>query len=197
MIRSQGYPIFFILTAIAASLIGASPAKAQEVPSAQPRAPEPAISDTIEHAVPPPTDSRSLARLSLVMVANWNCSTWASMSNDTQAQSDHWQRGLEAGIGFVDGARAGRISGDDADRIVPVYVGLTLQGPSTEFVLGRLHQMITTEAHEKVSARDEHGNRLPPGAFPLAPEFWDMKAARFYRQGNCEALLATRPSPER
>jgi hypothetical protein len=166
----------------------------RDVGTAQAIVPGATNSDAAEHPEPASTGSRSLARLSLVMMANWNCGTWAEMSNDTQAQADHWQRGYEAGRGFVDGAKAGRISREDVNAIVPMNVLLTLQGPSTEFVLGRLHHMIASDAHDEVSARDENGNRLPTGASPLVPEFWDMKAARLYRQGNCEALLAERPA---
>ena len=132
---------------------------------------------------------QSPARESLVMMAHWDCATWAGMANDTEGRAEHhFLRGLESGRRFVEAARSGAISEDDWDSTVPVYVALSMQGPTSEFVLGRLFEVISGNAFDEVTKRDAYGRPLPPEDYINDRAVQAVVASRLMRQANCSVL---------
>lgn len=132
---------------------------------------------------------RSPARDSLVMMAHWDCATWAGIANDTEGRAEHhFQRGLESGRRFVEAARSGSISEEEWDSTVPVYVAMSMGGPTSDFVLGRLFEVISGYAFDQVTKRDAYGQALPLEDYVNDPAVQAVIASNLMRRANCSVL---------
>lgn len=122
------------------------------------------------------------------MMAHWQCATWAGMVDDESASEAHFFAGLESGRRFVEAARSGLIDQADWSATVPVGIALSMQGPSTDFVLGRLSEMITRAAFDEVVKRDADGHALPPEDYVHDEAVRAIVAGNLIRRSNCAVL---------
>jgi hypothetical protein len=100
----------------------------------------------------------------------------------------HHQSGISAGRRFVEAARAGRIPPEDVSATVPIFVALSLAGPSDEFVLGRLFEITSTDAYDAVVRRDENGSLRSPQDYVMDNELRAASAQNLIRTRNCALL---------
>jgi len=128
------------------------------------------------------------AKKAMLMQTHWQCATWASMHGDTAASERHFLAGLEAGNIFMDAAIAGTITAEEARANVSVMVGLTMQGPNKDFVLGRLFESIQGDAHGRITTRGVDGLPLAPQNYITEPDLVDTLARSQYGRANCGLL---------
>ena len=86
------------------------------------------------------SDAVDKARLARTVWSAFQCSTFAEMSGDKKEQARLFLVGLEAGRDFLEALKSGQISDDAMSKEVPVGVTLALQGPSPDFILGRIFE---------------------------------------------------------
>lgn len=125
---------------------------------------------------------------SVAMMAHWRCQVWSGMAADDDAAVTHYEHGLAAGRRFVEAARAGLIPPEDFDTTVPMTVSLTMDGPSDDFVLGRLFEMITQNAFDDIVTRDANGVPRSPPDYVTDGGLRAVIALNLIRQSNCSAL---------
>ena len=124
------------------------------------------------------------ARLARTMWAAFECATLAEMSGDGQEQARLFEVGLKAGRGFLEAVSKNEIPTVVA---VPVGVRLRLQGPSPDFILGRLYEAAADDAFDEI-VKMENGTPLEPSKWINDPALRKQKAANRYTQGNCLLL---------
>ena len=125
---------------------------------------------------------------SVLMTAHWRCQVWSGMAGEVGPERVHHESGISAGRRFVEAARAGRIPAEDIDLTVPMFVALSLAGPSDEFVLGRLYEITTTDAYEVVVRRDDNGNLRAPQDYVMDEGLRAALAQNLIRTRNCSLL---------
>ena len=118
----------------------------------------------------------------------FECSTYAELSNDTREQSRLFQVGYTAGKKFVDGVQLKTIP-NEVIQEAPVGLLLSLGGPSTDFMLGRIFSAATGDAFDAVVKEDDSGVQRAPAEW-LTDDKSDGKAkvARAkakYLRSNC------------
>jgi hypothetical protein len=131
---------------------------------------------------------RTLAAESLAMMAHWRCQVWSEMSRDDTSSLAHFEQGYTSGSRFVAAARAGQIEEVDFDETVPVYISMSLAGPSDDFVLGRLYEMTMTQAYDQIVRRGKDGALLNPSDYVMDLEVQAVLAEGLIRSSNCAAL---------
>jgi hypothetical protein len=125
---------------------------------------------------------------SVLMVAHWRCQVWSGMAGEEDRFLAHHDSGILAGRRFVEAVRAGGITPQDVDATVPIFVALSLEGPSDEFVLGRLYEITTTDAYDQVVRRDANGSLRAPQDYVMDNELRAALARVLIRTHNCSLL---------
>lgn len=131
---------------------------------------------------------RTPADESLAMMAHWRCQVWSGMIGDQESTLAHFNQGYASGSRFVAAARAGQIDQADFEATVPVYISLSMGGPSDDFVLGRLYEMTTQDAYDKIVTRGKDGVPLHPSDYVMDTEVQSVMAGELIRSSNCTAL---------
>jgi hypothetical protein len=116
------------------------------------------------------------ANFALKMWAAFMCATYAEnadaeLSASEAAQKRFFTLGYDTGRLFLEGINDGTISAAEVNR-APVYVVLLLQGPSIDFILGRMFEFASQNAYEKISKSGDTA----------------IVAATQYRQSNCALI---------
>jgi len=127
-------------------------------------------------------------RDSAAMLAHWKCANWAEMTGDTSEVERHFNAGLEVGRRFVQAARDGLISADQWNGEIPVGIAMTTNGPTNDFILGRLFALAGDEAYDDIAKRDEAGLPLSPQNYVTDSDIATLKAAHLSRLSNCSVL---------
>lgn len=109
----------------------------------------------------------------------FSCGAWASINNQTDDQERLFLFGYDSGTQFLDALRAEKIEQGDLNSEVPIGVNLVLQGPTSEFILGRIFDSAQTEALSDVYKTGESDN---------SEEMQKIIAGNKYRDGNCQLL---------
>ena len=122
------------------------------------------------------------------MMAHWRCATWAGMAGDQITGEEHFSEGLVSGRRFVDAAKSGEISDSDWNSMVPWGVAMTMAGPSTDFVLGRLFAFVSDDAFDQVAKRDPTGMPLSAEDYVLDNEIQAVLASNLMHRSNCSLL---------
>jgi len=125
------------------------------------------------------------AKKSFTMFAKWECSIWANMMGDTEASERLFLSGLEDANIFVNAAWDGKITPEQARTSVPFSVSLSMQGPNPDFVIGRLYEMISSTAHDKIVTQDRAGMPLAPADFVTDKELQRSLANGQFHSANC------------
>lgn len=134
------------------------------------------------------TQNPATAEDSFAMMAHWRCQVWSAMAGNNETAETHHERGLAAGRRFIEAARAGLIPPADFDSTVPVYVSLSMQGPSDDFVLGRLYEITTTDAYDQIATRDKEGRPLSPADYVTDKSLQSVMASERFLSSNCASL---------
>lgn len=128
------------------------------------------------------------AKKSVLMLSHWQCSTWASMHDDTASVERHFTAGLDAGKVFLDAVVAGTITQEESFQTVPWIVGLSMQGPSPDFILGRLFESIQTDAYGRITKTGADGLPLGPADYITDDALVSTLSQTQYNRSNCGLL---------
>lgn len=134
------------------------------------------------------SQERAPASESLAMMAHWQCQVWTGMAGDEGAAKTHYDRVYASGSRFVASARAGQIEPADFAATVPIYISLSLAGPSDDFVLGRLYEITTERAFDRVVKRDRNDVLRAPSDYLMDEELQAIVARELVGSSNCAAL---------
>ncbi len=124
-------------------------------------------------------DSSELALLSRTSWSAFECSALASKIGNTEQQQKLFLYGYETGISFIEALRDGRIEREDISRETPLIMMMLLQGPSPDFMLGRVFEAAMEAAFEGVYETNGNSND---------DEVQAMLAESKYQEQNCNLL---------
>lgn len=120
--------------------------------------------------------SRDFALMGRVAWSAFECSVLASLMKDPPEQKRLFFVGYEQGKAFLDALTSGSIQRQDVYEVVPWGVATQLEGPSAEFMLGRIY----------ASAEDEAMKEVARSADAEQPEEARRAVARVkYLKANC------------
>jgi hypothetical protein len=128
------------------------------------------------------------AKKSVEMLSNFQCFQWARMSGDMPSVERHFDAAMAAGRVFLTAAEAGTITPEEANTIVPMSVGMTMSGPSHDFILGRMFEFITSDAFDDIAKEDPSGMPRDIGDWITDAELLKGYAEMKYRASNCGLL---------
>lgn len=109
----------------------------------------------------------------------FECSAWASKVDDLKEAERLFMFGYEQGQKFLGALKAEKIKQEDISQEVPIGVTLLLQGPSEEFILGRIYETAQTEALDEVFKTGNEYN---------SEELQKSIAGNKFRDGNCQLI---------
>jgi hypothetical protein len=90
------------------------------------------------------------ALLGHIMWSAFECSAFAELAEDKNEQERLYLVGLNAGRTFLEAMKAGQISQQALNEAVPISVLQRLEGPSNEFVIGKIHAAATGFARDEI-----------------------------------------------
>lgn len=128
------------------------------------------------------------ARKSVEMLSHFQCFQYARMAGDDASVEGHFNSAMAAGRVFLAAAEAGTITTDEANSIVPMTVALTMSGPSHDFALGRLFEVITSDAFDDIVKEDPSGMPREISDWVIDADLRKSYAESKYRNANCGLL---------
>jgi hypothetical protein len=93
------------------------------------------------------------ALLGRIMWSAFQCSAFAELAENKNEQERLYLVGLNAGRTFLEAMKAGQISEQAVKAEVPINVLQRLEGPSNEFVIGKIHAAATGHAYDEIVKR--------------------------------------------
>ena len=93
------------------------------------------------------------ARLGRVMWSAFQCSAFAELAENKNEQERLYLVGLNAGRTFLEAMKAGQIPEQAVKAEVPINVLQRLEGPSNEFVIGKIHAAATGHAYDEIAKK--------------------------------------------
>ena len=90
------------------------------------------------------------ALLGHIMWSAFQCSAFAELSENKNEQERLYLVGLNAGRTFLEAMKAGQISEQAVKDYVPISVLQRLEGPSNEFVIGKIYAAATGHAYDEI-----------------------------------------------
>jgi hypothetical protein len=128
------------------------------------------------------------ARLGHHMFAAFQCATFAELSGDAEEHQRLFGLGITTGRTFLTAARNNEFSREEANQNVPLIVLMLLEGPSDDFILGRMFESAMRDAYDKVVIEREDGlGNLPNGEMRTGA-LRKIVAENRYRASNCELV---------
>lgn len=82
--------------------------------------------------------SKDYAVMGKKAYAAFECAALASFARDEDEQHRLFQLGYDEGKTFLEALRNGKIEAEDVNSTVPVGITLALEGPTADFILGRV-----------------------------------------------------------
>lgn len=111
--------------------------------------------------------------------AAFECSSLAAhLKNNTQ-QERLFLHGYEQGQAFISAVRAGKVERQEMRSVVPIGLVLLLEGPTPDFMLGRIYENAQDNA-----LKDVYG---PVGELP-SPEIQARRAESKFLKANCALI---------
>ena len=123
--------------------------------------------------------SKELASLGLTTWSAFECTSWASVMKDEKQTELLFELGLSSGRQFIESVRAGKVTREDISAEVPIGLVMLLQGPSTDFILGRIFESVQEYALKEVVKSKDGVNEKPVQA---------VIASNMFRAANCSLL---------
>ncbi len=93
------------------------------------------------------------ALLGRIMWSAFQCSAFAELAENKNEQERLYLVGLNAGRTFLEAMKAGQISEQAVKDEVPINVLQRLEGPSNEFVIGKIYAAATGYANDEIVNR--------------------------------------------
>jgi hypothetical protein len=124
-------------------------------------------------------DSKEYAAMGTEAWSAFECSSLASHIKDTKEAERLFLFGYEQGKKFIRAIKANKIEKEDISSGVPMIMLLLLQGPSEDFMLGRIYENAQEHALEKVFKTDAKFN---------SEQFQKDIAKSEFRNRNCQFI---------
>lgn len=112
----------------------------------------------------------------------FECSALAGTFNDDAYQAELFEEGYRRGKRFIEAAMDGRIEREDISKTVPLAVLWSIQGPSADFMLGRVYEVAKDSAMEGLVVKNGE---------VLDEQVTDMLARNKFQEKNCEMLVGS------
>ena len=127
--------------------------------------------------------SKEYALLGRIAWSAFECSSLASKSKNPKEQERLFRHGYEQGLKFIAAVRSGKVQRKDISEEVPLAVVLRLEGPTADFILGRVFEASQQSALEKVYKTGETFNSDELQETIARNEFWKR---------NCQLIGTSR-----
>lgn len=131
--------------------------------------------------------AESSANRGRIMWSAFQCSTYAEMAGDQKEQERLFTLGHNVGKAFLSDIQNGTIS-DDEIKQMPIGVRLLLEGPSMEFIAGRIFESAMRDAYDSIVKEDSIGALLDPSQWVHDDELKTSKAKTAYLEASCEIV---------
>jgi hypothetical protein len=119
------------------------------------------------------------ARLGRTMWSAFQCSTFADMSDNGPERARLFAVGLKAGHGFIDALVKSEVPREVLNSEVPWGVLTMLQGPTPDFMIGRVYENAAADASNTITKSEGKG---------VPSDQWKQIAANEYTRQNCSLL---------
>jgi hypothetical protein len=121
--------------------------------------------------------------------AAWSCSTLASISGNDKDRERLFKFGYESGKESIQSLKDGKISAEEWNGTAPIGFAMRMQGPSIDFVLGRIFEFVQTDTYDAVvvatKAKDASSSELEA--------LRKRHAENRFRRENCHLLFGDAP----
>lgn len=118
------------------------------------------------------------------------CASIAMFAGDREKMAKLFEQGHRDGLKFIALTQAQK--GTDQKKTlnkVPIIMGWRLEGPSPEFMLGRVWEATVEYTDDELGGRDSWSHQATdPKAKPVDEEVRKMTAENRFRQRNCELI---------
>jgi hypothetical protein len=127
-------------------------------------------------------DSRDCAHKGRAMWSAFECSSLASKNGNAEEQGRLFLYGYNEGQQFIAAVKAKKIKKDDLSSEVPMIVLLLLEGPTPDFMLGRIFEAAQKSALEDVFKFGEHFNSEQEQLIAAKDKFWKLNCQLIGKQ---------------
>ena len=135
-----------------------------------------------------PAETTEKLKMAATMWASFKCSVLAVTAENRNEATRLFEVGYNAGQIFMKALHAGEFTKKHLRSGVPTVVYLSLQGPSADFVIGRLHAMATEDAMDAIVKKDGNNRVLPSDQWVTEKAVQKIKAEGAFLRANCELL---------
>ena len=129
------------------------------------------------------SESVELAKKGDAAWSAFSCAALASHLEKHDEQRRLFDFGYRQGLEFIAAMQAGKIKREDLSVGVPVGVLFALQGPTPDFMLGRMYESVTSDTLGKIYKSGDYFRTESEQAIAASTEFSDS---------NCELLGGAR-----
>lgn len=122
-----------------------------------------------------PVSAQSSSEYAAMGMATWSafeCSVLAEKSNNATEQERLFKYGYGQGLKFIDAIQSKKIKRDDLSKSVPMIMLLLLQGPTPDFMLGRIFEGALDSALDDVYKTGENFNSDEMQKSIAKDKFW-------------------------
>jgi hypothetical protein len=138
-------------------------------------------------AVPVAAAAAEDSKLGRVAWSAFQCHQWAASSGSEADAERLFGVGLDAARRFIDGLKSGLIDREEANQFTPIGIGMVAQGPSTDFIVGRIYSFATEEAHDDL-VKEREGLPQSTQNWITDPELIKTMALNKYQNANCDLI---------
>ncbi len=124
-----------------------------------------------------------LARLT---AAAFTCGMWASMKGDKPRMKTLYEDGIRAGRDFLKAFRDNKVTQEDLNKHAPMAVLFLLEGPSDDFIVGRIFEAATNDAFDRIVKQDKNGVTVHASEWTHDDELKATLAQTRYQNANCD-----------
>lgn len=122
------------------------------------------------------------SQLGRIVWSAFQCATYAEMSGDVAEQSRLFEVGLRSGRKFIDAVKNKQITPEIMTREVPIGVTMLLQGPTPDFILGRIFENAMHDAFDEIV---KNGNPYDTTKWINDTDLRKTRARTKFDNGNC------------
>lgn len=127
------------------------------------------------------------AKLARIMWSAFQCGTYAEMSGNSKEQSRLFDLAVKSGREFLDAVMNKQIPSEIVAQEAPIGVTMLLQGPSADFIVGRIFENAMRDAYDDI-VKKQNGLILDASQWVRDDGLRKSKAQAKYLQGNCALL---------
>ena len=125
--------------------------------------------------------SKAYAQMGTATFSAFECSSLAAEAGNKKEQKRLFLYGYEKGKQFILAVEAKKVKQSDLNSETPIAVLMLLEGPTPDFMLGRIYASAQDDVLKDVFKTGSHFN---------SPSEWKTIAANKFRKLNCELIEA-------